>query len=526
MQLDEVTIRALGQPNVGLDQLVRGIEKESLRVRADGSLSQFPHPKSLGSALTHRAITTDFSEAQLELITATHASPEGVLQELSDIHVFVQQNIGDELLWPSSMPCILTADQDKIPLGQYGSSNIAQAKTVYRRGLGNRYGPLMQTISGIHYNFSVPDQLWSALGKSDQQSQTDAYFGMIRNFRRWSWLLLYLFGAAPAVCRSFVQNTDHGLEQFNEGTYYLPHATSLRMGRLGYQSKAQSALDVSYNSVADYSRSMRIGLTESLPDYAAIRPGKDQQRPQLNDAVLQIENEFYGTIRPKRTARSGERPLAALNERGVEYVEVRCVDLNPFEPLGINAEQIRFLDTFLLLCLLAPSPLDSADSRASLGRNQTRVVERGREPGVQLETDTGLVALSAWATQLLAACAPITQALDQANDSDADSRKDTLANSSAAYLASLQAQKDKVARPASTPSAKVIAAMATHGSFYKFTMHQAQKVQQHLQAAVIAPATISALQEESADSLRRQAEVEAADTQTFEEFLEDYLALP
>ena len=180
----------------------------------------------------------------------------------------------------------------------------------------------------------------------------------------------------------------------------------------------------------------------------------------------------------------------------------------------------------MLLCLLAPSPPDSADSRATLGRNQTRVVERGREPGLQLETDTGLVALSAWATQLLAACAPITQALDHANDSDVDSGKDTLANSSAAYLASLQAQKDKVARPASTPSAKVIAAMATHGSFYKFTMHQAQKVQKHLQAAVISPATISALQEESADSLRRQAEVEAADTQTFEEFLEDYLALP
>ena len=155
-----------------------------------------------------------------------------------------------------------------------------------------------------------------------------------------------LFGAAPAVCRSFVLGTDHKLEPFSEGTYYLPHATSLRMGRLGYQSEAQSALDISYNSVADYSRSMRIGLTESYPDYSAIVPAEDGEYPQLNDAVLQIENEFYGTIRPKRTTRSGERPLSALNERGVEYVEVRCVDLNPFEPLGINAEQIRFMDTF------------------------------------------------------------------------------------------------------------------------------------------------------------------------------------
>ena len=519
-------LASLNQQLHSLIGLQRGIEKESLRVATEGALSQLPHPRALGSPLTHEAITTDFSEAQLELITGVHNSPGNCLDELINIHRFVYTGIDDELLWPSSMPCILAADQDKIPLGQYGSSNIAQAKTVYRRGLGNRYGRLMQTISGIHYNFSVPSRLWDALGKSDQQSQTDAYFGMIRNFRRWSWLLLYLFGAAPAVCRSFVHGSDHGLESFNEGSLYLPHATSLRMGRLGYQSEAQSALDVSYNSVADYARSIRIGLTQSYPDYAAIRPGKDQQHPQLNDAVLQIENEFYGTIRPKRTTRSGERPLAALNERGVEYVEVRCVDLNPFEPLGINAEQIRFLDTFLLLCLLAPSPPDSAESRASLSRNQTRVVERGREPGLQLETDTGLVALADWARQLLEACDPIVGALDQATRggaSDSDSVSDGAADT---YGTSLQTQKDKISRPAMTPSAKVIAAMAIHGSFFEFTMHQAQEIQRHLQDIPVTQAAFAALQKESADSLRRQAEVEAADIQTFEEFLEDYLALP
>ncbi len=190
MQLDDATLDVLAMPDIGLNRLIRGIEKESLRVRTDGSLSQEPHPKALGSALTHRAITTDFSEAQLELITGIHPNPEDVLQELADIHVFVQKNIGDELIWPNSMPCILAADQEKIPLGQYGSSNIAQAKTVYRRGLGNRYGRLMQTISGIHYNFSIPDTLWAALGKTTQDSRTEAYFGLIRNFRRCYWLLL------------------------------------------------------------------------------------------------------------------------------------------------------------------------------------------------------------------------------------------------------------------------------------------------------------------------------------------------
>lgn len=515
MQIDDATLRTLMAPNIGLDRLIRGIEKESLRVRSDGSLSQNPHPAALGSALTHRAITTDFSEAQLELITGIHPSPEDVLQELADIHIFVQKHLKDELLWPSSMPCILAADQAKIPLGQYGRSNVAQAKTVYRRGLGNRYGRLMQTISGIHYNFSVPQELWQALGKTAQKSQTEAYFGLIRNFRRWSWLLLYLFGAAPAVCRSFIADLDHQLEPFNEGTYYLPHATSLRMGRLGYQSEAQSALDVSYNSVADYSRSMRIGLTESFDDYRSIKPKKEGEYPQLNDAVLQIENEFYGTIRPKRTTSSGERPLSALNQRGVEYVEVRCVDLNPFEPLGINAEQIRFMDTFLLLCLLAESPPDSAESRARLGRNQTTVVERGREPGLQLERNNGLGALTDWAAELLNACEPIAAALDHAHNGD---KLD--------YQNSLQQQQTKISRPQLTPSAKVIAAMATKGSFFHFTMQQAEQLRAHLKATPIEPATLDELEQESAASIKRQGEIEAADSVSFAEFLEDYLALP
>ncbi len=317
------------------------------------------------------------------------------------------------------------------------------------------------------------------------------------------------------MCRSFVQGTDHKLELFSEGTYYLPHATSLRMGRLGYQSEAQSALDISYNSVADYSHSMRIGLTESFPDYRAIVPAEDGEYPQLNDAVLQIENEFYGTIRPKRTTRSGERPLSALNERGVEYVEVRCVDLNPFEPLGINAEQIRFMDTFLLLCLLSDSPADSVESRAILGRNQTRVVERGREPGLQLEGESGLIGLQDWATTLFDACEPIAAALDKASGMSASQ-----------YLDSLGQQRDKLTRPQLTPSAKVIAAMAMRGSFFKFTMDQAEQVKKHLTTTPIEDATLRELEQESAASLVRQADIEAADTQPFADFLEGYLALP
>ncbi|MDP1716867.1 MAG: glutamate--cysteine ligase, partial [Burkholderiales bacterium] len=310
--------------------MLRGIEKESLRVRPDGMLADTPHPAALGSALTHPHITTDFSESQLELITGVHAGIEPCLEELTEIHQVVYRHVGDEMLWCASMPCSLPADDD-IPIGQYGRSNVGRAKTVYRHGLAHRYGRRMQTISGIHYNFSLPEAAWPLLQQADahhgaaQSYQNDAYFSLIRNFRRYSWLLLYLFGASPAVCKTFVAGREHALQSLTRGTLYLPGSTSLRMGPLGYQSEAQAALAVSYNSLESYGRSLYGALTEPYPPYAAIgiRDGEDYR--QLNTTLLQIENEFYGTIRPKRPIRPGERPLHALRERGVEYVEVRCM---------------------------------------------------------------------------------------------------------------------------------------------------------------------------------------------------------
>ena len=186
--------------------LRRGVEKESLRVRPDGMLATTPHPAQLGSALTHPRVTTDFSESQLELITGVHGSAEACLDELTEIHQVVYRAIGDELLWCASMPCRLPAD-DAIPIGRYGTSNVGRAKSVYRMGLSHRYGRRMQTISGIHYNFSLPAPL-----------SNDAYFALIRNFRRHSWLLLYLFGASPAVCASFVAGRAHELERLSEDT--------------------------------------------------------------------------------------------------------------------------------------------------------------------------------------------------------------------------------------------------------------------------------------------------------------------
>src|SRR5438105_10843708 len=371
----------------------RGIEKESLRVRSDGTLAQTLHPAALGSALTHPHITTDFSESQLELITGAQTSVEECLEELTHIHQVVYKAIGDEILWCASMPCHLPADH-LIPIGRYGTSNVRRAKAVYRLGLAHRYGRRMQAISGIHYNFSLP-------GVTDEQ-----YFALIRNFRRESWLVLYLFGASPAVCSSFVAGREHELTELAPGTHYAPHATSLRMGRLGYQSDAQASLCVSYNDLERYTASLYDALTQSYPAYEkiGIRDGDDYR--QLNTTLLQIENEFYGSIRPKRRINRGERPLHALRSRGVEYVEVRLMDLDPFCPIGITPQTCRFLDIFLLHCLASASPPDTAQEIGEIGRNQQSVALRGREPGLALERHGQRANLDDWAKEVLARCEP------------------------------------------------------------------------------------------------------------------------
>ena len=359
-------LQALADPQARkmLSAINRGIEKESLRISADGKLAQTPHPASLGSALTHSSITTDYSEALLEFITPVNTSIEDSLSTLEDIHSFVYQQLDDEILWAASMPCIVTGDEG-IPVAQYGSSNVARMKTVYRYGLGHRYGRLMQAIAGVHYNFSMPraywDQAWSDAGSPGTIDDyiSERYLGLIRNFRRYSWLLIYLFGASPAVCSSFLRGRDnHGLQAFDKEarSLYLPYGTALRMGDLGYNSDAQKHLSVCYNSLDNYVETLHSAIMQPHPQYQRFSSGQNGDYQQLNDSLLQIENEFYSPIRPKRIARPGETPLNALVRAGIEYIEVRCVDVSPFSPVGLDAAQIRFLDTFLLFCLLEESP--------------------------------------------------------------------------------------------------------------------------------------------------------------------------
>ena len=499
-------------PAARLKGMRRGLEKESLRVLPNGELALTPHPAGLGSPLTHPTVTTDFSESQIELVTGVHGSVDACLNELQQIHrsVFhVMGQLGEERLWPSSMPCKLPTDET-IPLGRYGSSNVGRAKSVYRMGLAHRYGRRMQTISGIHYNWSLPDV------------SSDEYFALIRNFRRHAFLLLVLFGASPLVCKSFVAGRDHQLREMGPGCMGMPYATSLRMGRLGYQSDAQSTLKVSYNGLEGYAASLEKALTEPYPPYEAIgiqNPGGDYN--QLDASLLQIENEFYGTIRPKRVIRPGERPLHALRERGVEYVEVRLMDLNPFEAVGIDAGTMHFIDVFLMHCLLSPSAPDTLAEIEAMQVNQQLVASRGREPGLQLTRTDGQgvcqqVTLTEWAAQLLDEMAPVASALDA----------QLQAGAAPVHVNALAAARAQLADMAQLPSARVLAAVAARPdqAFVGFVAGRAQAIATEFLAQPLSAQEAERFAAQAKQSVADQKAIEAADTLSFEDYRQQYVS--
>ena len=456
-----------------LTGILRGTERECLRVRADATLALTPHPAGLGSALTHPLITTDFSESLLEFITPPTHSVDDLLTTLRVVQRVAIDELGDELLWTSSMPCRLGDDED-IPVAHYGSSNNGLMKTIYRVGLGHRYGRAMQTVSGVHYNFSLPNAFFAYMLNEDhslddlQTFRDKYYFNLIRNFRRHYWLLVYLFGASPALCSSFVAGRSHDLEALaTGGTLYHPYATSLRMGDLGYQSNAQESLYVCYDSKRSYVSSLCNAITQPHPDYERIGL-KDQHGNylQLNTSLLQIENEFYSAIRPKRTARPGETALTALANRGVEYIEVRCLDINPFDPLGLTRDQIYFLDTFLLYCALLPSPPSSPEESALILKNQKNVVNTGRKAGVELEhAEYGVMPLTTWGRDLLTALQPVAALLDNVNHGSE-------------HQTSVELQLAKIGDSEQTPSARTLKELKAGGR--DFTQYMMAQSRQHL----------------------------------------------
>lgn len=497
-----------------LARLNRGIEKESLRVAPEGTLALTPHPHALGSALTHPSITTDYSESLLEFVTGIHTDISGLLGELHDIHHFVYRHIGDEKLWVNSMPCIVESEE-KIPIARYGTSNIARMKEAYREGLHHRYGSLMQTIAGIHYNFSLPDEFWNEFaghaGPGNVQAcKSTRYFGLIRNYHRLSWIATYLFGASPSVCQTFLQNREHSLEPLSHHTFYGPYATSLRLSNLGYSNEAQTGICIDYNGVEPFVRSLRHAIQTSHPPYERIGVKVDGYYRQLNSNLLQIENEFYASIRPKRVAKSGQSPSRALCLEGVEYVEIRSIDLNPFEPVGIDEDCIRFYDMLLLACLLLDSPKMNDDEFQRTGTNQQTIVMNGRNPDAEIIVPDGPVNARERMRELLSSLLPVSELLDSVDGG----RK---------YRSSLEAQQAKVYDPALTPSGRIVAKVTgDHDSFFEFAMNLAEDAEKHFKEKPIDPETSRAFQQMSEESYLRKKDIEHSDSTSFDQFLIDY----
>ncbi|MFI8606753.1 glutamate--cysteine ligase [Pseudomonas sp. NPDC077649] len=499
-----------------LGQCLHGIERECLRIDQDGQLALTPHPQGLGSALTHAQITTDYSESLLEFITGTATDPAATLDELERIHRFAYAKLGDELLWSPSMPCALP-DEETIPIARYGSSNIGRLKYVYRKGLALRYGKTMQCIAGIHYNFSLPEGLWQLQqqAEGDTQSARDyqsaRYIALIRNFRRYSWLLMYLFGASPALDKGFMRGRPHQLQELDASTLYLPYATSLRMSDLGYQSSAQSGLTPCYNDLASYTDSLRLAVATPYPAYVEAGIKRDGEWLQLNTNILQIENEYYSSIRPKRVTRSGERPIQALMSRGVQYVEVRCLDINPYLPLGIDLSESRFIDAFLLFCALADSPLLEGGECRSCTDNFLKVVKEGRRPGLHLQRDGRPVELKTWALELIEQIRPLAELLDRSQGG-------------AAHGEALAVQQAKVEDADLTPSAQVLAALRQGTSFADFALQQSRRHAEYLRSRPLDTEQQAAFEQAAQRSLAEQAELEAQPQGDFDAFVAAYQA--
>ena len=494
----------------------KGVEKESLRVSEDGRLSGRPHPVELGSALTNKYVTTDFSEALLEFVTPAFSHTWETLHFLTDIHQFAYAQLSDELLWPASMPCVIMPDGE-IPLAQYGSSNVAKMKTVYRNGLGYRYGRNMQTIAGIHFNYSLPDKFWPLFReteKSDHHSdafRSTHYLGLIRNFRRFGWLVLYLFGASPALCKSFVRGTDSDLPELDQGSLYEPYGTSLRMGNLGYTSETQAAINISLNDLDSYVRDLSAAIDTPEPTYEKIGVRVDGEYRQLTVNKLQIENEYYSPVRPKRAARSGERPTAALQRGGIEYVEIRSLDLNVFDPVGVNQNTMRFMEAFLIYCMLSDSPpLDSAGFDEA-EHNQGGTSKSGRNPDLKLLRQGKEVSLKVWAEDILQGVRAVAEVID-AGELSSD------------YVQATDAQLELVRNSEATPSARILTDLNDGNvGFFHYALGCAKQQIDYFSAlAPLSPERSGMFEQEVRESIERQAQIEVSDRISFEEYLDSY----
>jgi len=503
--------------NAALSGIGRGIEREGLRVLPEGKLSEHGHYYQLGSALTHPNITTDYAETLLEFITPVSHSPEQSIAQLQDIQKYTLSQINGEVIWPMSMPCFVE-DDSKIKLAQYGRSNVGTMKTVYRQGLKNRYGSMMQVISGIHFNFSFSQDFWRVLQKLDNDNSqpkdfiSNKYFALLRNYKRYCWLIPYLYGSSPAICGSFLQGkkTNLPFKRSKSGYMYLEYATSLRMSDLGYTNSEQSALHICYNNLDGYLSGVKDAINLASAEFSKIGVKVDGQYQQLNSNVLQIENELYAPIRPKQVAKSGEKPSEALESRGVEYIEVRALDINPFVDTGISIQQVYFLDIFLTYCALADSPDLDCSSQNVFEKNMDDVVIRGRDPELLLNDLEQKKSIPQWGGELFSEMKLVAELLDKAHETTK-------------YSKALALEEEKLNSSHLTPSAQILDLVVTQEqSLTEYSLNLATSYREQLLNSDYQYYDLEYFANNTALSHQQQQDIEVNDTQGFDCFIKQY----
>ena len=389
---------------------ITGFEKESLRV-IDSKISSSQHPGELGSSLTNRYITTDFSESQLEMITPPMEGIDNSLNFLDSIHHFVSGNIGEEILWPLSMPPLINSENE-IPIANFGKSNEGQFKSLYRHGLSERYGRLMQAISGLHFNFSLPEDIWSngelIEKKLAYEVKSAIYFSMIRNIYSFNWILLYLFGASPSIPKNYLKKESDSFIDSNNDICFLPYATSLRMSDFGYCNIDRKKITVSVNSLSEYIDDLREATTTQDSKFSTI----SSSRRQLNSNILQIEDEYYAVARAKSANINFRRASSGLLKGGVDFLEVRSLDLDPFSRYGINSESSYFLELFMLYCLMNVSEKFNKDDLNHINQNDLLVCKYGRDPRLRITCNGKKISIRDWGHMILDDMQSIAESID------------------------------------------------------------------------------------------------------------------
>ena len=489
-----------------------GIEKESLRT-IQSQITQFAHPKKMGSALCNRYITTDFSESQLELITPPLPDKTAGLEFLDHIHHFVSHNINKEILWPFSMPPIIKSEQD-LPIADYGISNMGLFKQLYRKGLSRRYGRTMQAISGVHYNYSLPDSIWcSSFFEDDKLDsrllRSDGYFRMLRNIYRMNWLVLYLFGASPILTKDFLTKGSEPLQKLTNQTYYLPYATSLRMSDFGYQNLLRINLKVSSDSLDNYVSDLNMATSTISESFQNINNHHNADPLQINANILQIDDEYYAVARAKSKIISHQSLTSKLKKGGVDFIELRSLDLNPFSRIGIDKETIYFLEVFLIYCFLTTSNLINEDELKTIKDNDLLVARRGRDPSLLLQKDQASIGLQEWGKQIVDEMTPIAELLD---------------GEKTVYRDMMHTMTSKIIDPDQTLSGLLLDKVITEkvdfidlgnsigetNKQYYLDLEKSENPYWYL------------LEKEALDSRSQQSELEAENNKSFESFVADY----